>query len=85
VDERVVRVVVQEIAAPEEVPVDLPAEHDGFGVWTAEELAHVDGADPVASDAEVGGDDTVEETSDEDGTEPVNRGLLLKFLSSVRS
>jgi hypothetical protein len=94
-DERIAHVVAQEIVAPEpepvpvaELPAEFPAERvdnddalngDGVGVWTADELAGLDqNGEPVAPGAD-------EEAPAEDGAEPINRGLLLKFLSSVRS
>jgi hypothetical protein len=87
-DERIVHVVAQEVVAPE--PELVPAAHfpaeqaesdDALNgvVWTADELADIDRSEePVVADAD-------EETPSEDGAEPINRGLLLKFLSSVRS
>jgi hypothetical protein len=87
-DERIAQVVAREIVAhePDPAPVaEFPAEHvendDALNgvVWTADELADIDRPEePVVADAD-------EETPREDGAEPINRGLLLKFLSSVRS
>jgi hypothetical protein len=94
-DERIVQMVAQEVVAPEDdlVPAaHFPAERaesddalNGLGVWSSEELASLDGPEEPMATAEDAGDDAGEETPSEEGAEPINRGLLLKFLSSVRS
>jgi hypothetical protein len=57
------------------------------GPWTSHGLAGLDHVNGWRDEAETGTDEPSSEAADEvaEGPEPINRGLLLKFLSSVRS
>jgi len=83
--------VLAEVASQMDGEEDVePAPVDGLadrGPWPEHELAAMEAwqADPAPAESEAGEDAEDQAAEEQPAEEPINRGLLLKFLSSVRN